>query len=182
MDVRIRHLEEGLSSELKPDPSMPITPSNGLQTVFLQSIKSSSVCLVNHKHNHLRTSMVICTAHVSMHTVQCLGGPTGARRPLPPVVLVTHDPMYEEIPDSPPHDQVNCLREECTGQQKVMVEGHSGGMGKVPTHDGNSPLYHTLEPDPHAADDNFSEVVSDYMQPVSSKELAVVDQKLTEIT
>ena len=120
--------------------------------------------------------------HVCMHTVQCLGGATGARRPLPPVVLVTHDPMYEEIPDCPPHDQVNCLREECTGQQKVMVEGHSGGVGKVPTHDGNSPLYHTLEPDPHAADEDLSEAASDYVQPVSSKELDAVDQKLTEIT
>ena len=161
---------------------MPITPNNGLQTVFLQSIKSSSVCLVNRKHNHLRTNMVICAAHVCMHTVQCLGGPTGARRPLPPVVLVTHDPMYEEIPDSPPHNQVNCLREECTGQQKVMVEGHSRGVGKVPAHDGNSPLYHTLEPDPHAANEELSEAASDYMQPVSSKELDGVDQKLTEIT
>ena len=173
----MRHLEEGLATGLKARtfPCQLVLAVN-FKTVFLLSIKSSSVCLANRKRNHLRTNMVICTAHVCMHTVQCLGGATGARRPLPPVVLVTHDPMYEEIPDCPPHDQVNCLREECTGQQKVMVEGHSGGVGKVPTQDGNSPLYHTLEPDPHAADEDLSEAASDYMQPVSSKELDAVDQ------
>ena len=180
MAVCMRHLEEGLATGLKARtfPCQLVLAVN-FKTVFLLSIKSSSVCLANRKRNHLRTNMVICTAHVCMHTVQCLGGATGARRPLPPVVLVTHDPMYKEIPDCPPHDQVNCLREECTGQQKVMVEGHSGGVGKVPTHDGNSPLYHTLEPDPHAADEDLSEATSDYMQPVPSKELAAVDQKLT---
>ena len=129
----IRHLlEEGLATGLKLDLSVPICPSNGLQNSVFAVHQILIVCLVNRKHNHLCTNMVICTAHVSMHTVQCLGGPTGARRPLPPVVLVTHDPMYEEIPDSPPHNQVNCLREECTGQQKVMVEGHSGEVGKSP--------------------------------------------------
>ena len=107
----------------------------------------------------------------------CPGGFTGPRRPLPPVVLVTHDTIYEEIPDSPPHGQVNCMREECTGQQKVAphsecVKAHSAGVGNILKHNGNSPLYHTLEPETHAANEEYSEGASDYIQPVSSKGVA----------
>ena len=107
-----------------------------------------------------------------LRTIQCPGGPSGARRSLPPVVLVTQDPMYEEIPASPSYDQVNYTREESTGQQKVTVQDLSAGEGKILKHDVNSSVYHTLEPEPYTDDEDNSERTSDYLQPVSSKEQA----------
>lgn len=91
-------------------------------------------------------------------------------RPLPPVVLVTNGlgPEYAEVTDLPHYDQVNCMREECTGQQKMATNAE---VGEFPKPTGNSPFYHTLEP-ATLDDDECSEVASDYMQPIASNRMA----------
>ena len=87
-------------------------------------------------------------------------------RPLPPVVLVTNssNPDYAEVADVPPFDQMNYMREECTGEKKMAAKSETGGNG-------NSQLYHTLEP-VTLDDEECHEEPSDYMEPISSNKMA----------